>query len=116
MKEFKGYNLIEKANILKDYNNENLLYLDGKLVLKEDGKFEWVLIVGSLDQEAQGTWWKNGDCIGLKPDSKYLKSLQIFPTQLNIVDNQLEAIWIQGEANGIYTRGEDLQAMPVDED
>ena len=36
MKEFKGYNLIEKANILKDYNNENLLYLDGKLVLKED--------------------------------------------------------------------------------
>ena len=36
MKEFKGYNLIEKANILKEYKNENLLYVDNKIVLKDD--------------------------------------------------------------------------------
>ena len=36
-----------------------------------NGKFQWMLAVGALDQYAEGTWWKNGDCIGLKPDSKF---------------------------------------------
>ncbi len=43
-----------------------------------DGKFKWMLAVGSLDQYAEGTWWKNGGCIGLKPEAKFKKDLSIF--------------------------------------
>ena len=42
-----------------------------ELLLQPNGKFQWMLAVGALDQYAEGTWWKNGDCIGLKPDSKF---------------------------------------------
>ena len=98
------------------YYLEDVMEVGSELLLKDDGKFEWYLVVGGLDQEAKGTWWKSGNCIGLKPDEKYKSSLQIFPTQLRIVDTQLAAIWMQGENNGVYIRAEDLKAIPVDED
>ena len=98
------------------YYLEGMMEVGSELLLKDDGRFEWYFVVGGLDQEAQGTWWKNGNCIGLKPEEKYSKYLEIFPKQLNIVENHLDVIWMQGEANGVYIRAEDLKAISVDED
>ncbi|OTL48166.1 hypothetical protein B9Y01_16875 [Acinetobacter baumannii] len=69
-----------------------------------DGKFKWMLAVGSLDQYAEGTWWKNGGCIGLKPEAKFKKDLSIFPESLTISDKSLDAIWQGGRQQGTYSK------------
>lgn len=59
---------------------------------------------GALDQYAEGTWWKNGDCIGLKPEAKFKKDLSIFPESLTISDKSLDAIWEGGRQQGTYSK------------
>lgn len=87
-------------------------YLNGvmetgsELLLLPEGKFKWYLAYGALDQYAEGTWWKNGNCIGLKPKPKYQKHLMIFPKHLEIQDKSLKVIWKNGEIRGYYQRGE----------
>ena len=53
------------------YYLNGVMEVGSELLLQPNGKFQWMLAVGALDQYAEGTWWKNGDCIGLKPDSKF---------------------------------------------
>ena len=60
--------------------------------------------MGSLDQYAEGTWWKNGNCIGLKALPKYKKHLEIFPTRLEITDAHLTVTWLGGSQEGAYIR------------
>ncbi|WP_215900534.1 2-oxo acid dehydrogenase subunit E2, partial [Acinetobacter nosocomialis] len=66
-----------------------------ELLLQPDGKFQWMLAVGALDQYAEGTWWKNGDCIGLKPEALQKLRKQINETvpqvKLSINDMLIKA-------------------------
>ena len=39
-----------------------------ELLLREDGRFEWMLAYGALDQMAQGTWRRDGDRVLLRAD------------------------------------------------
>ncbi|RZG49190.1 hypothetical protein EXG28_06450, partial [Acinetobacter baumannii] len=64
------------------YYLHGVMEVGSELLLQPDGKFQWMLAVGALDQYAEGTWWKNGDCIGLKPEAKFKKDLSIFPESL----------------------------------
>ncbi|MBN6150034.1 hypothetical protein JR065_06755 [Xanthomonas sp. AmX2] len=41
-----------------------------ELLLRPDGRFQWMLAYGAVDQSAQGRWWRAGDCIGLAPDPR----------------------------------------------
>ncbi len=58
----------------------------------------------ALDQYAEGSWWKNGDCIGLKPEAKFKKGLSIFPESLTISDKSLDAIWDGGRQQAHIAR------------
>lgn len=86
------------------YYLNGVMEVGSELLLQPDGKFKWMLAVGALDQYAEGTWWKNGDCIGLKPHSKFKKDLSIFPERLNISDKSLDAIWEGGRQQGTYSK------------
>lgn len=86
------------------YYLNGVMEVGSELLLQPDGKFQWMLAVGALDQYAEGTWWKNGDCIGLKPDSKFKKDLSIFPESLTISDKSLDAIWEGGRQQGTYSK------------
>lgn len=41
-----------------------------ELLLRPDGRFQWMLAYGAVDQSAQGRWWRAGECIGLAPDPR----------------------------------------------
>ena len=84
------------------YYLEGVMEVGSELLLEPNGKFKWYLAVGALDQYAEGTWWKNGSCIGLKAAPKYRPHLQIFPTQLSISEKNLEAVWMDGRQQGRY--------------
>jgi hypothetical protein len=86
------------------YYLNGVMEVGSELLLQPNGKFQWMLAVGALDQYAEGTWWKNGDCIGLKPDSKFKKDLSIFPESLTISDKSLDAIWEGGRQQGSYSK------------
>lgn len=86
------------------YYLNGVMEVGSELLLQPDGKFKWMLAVGALDQYAEGTWWKNGDCIGLKPEAKFKKDLSIFPESLNISDKSLDAIWEGGRQQGTYSK------------
>ncbi len=60
------------------YYLHGVMEVGSELLLQPDGKFQWMLAVGALDQYAEGTWWKKGGCIGLKPETKFKKDLSIF--------------------------------------
>lgn len=86
------------------YYLQGVMEVGSELLLQDHGKFKWYLAVGSLDQYAEGTWWKNGNCIGLKALPKYTKQLEIFPTRLNISDVHLMVTWMDGSHQGHYIR------------
>lgn len=86
------------------YYLNGVMEVGSELLLQPDGKFKWMLAVGALDQYAEGTWWKNGDCIGLKPEAKFKKDLSIFPESLTISDKSLDAIWEGGRQQGSYSK------------
>lgn len=88
-------------------------YLNGvmetgsEMLLLPEGKFKWYLTYGALDQYAEGRWWKNGNCIGLKPERKYKKHLRIFPKHLKIEGKFLNVIWNSSGEHGYYHRVEE---------
>lgn len=86
------------------YYLHGVMEVGSELLLQPDGKFKWMLAVGALDQYAEGTWWKNGGCIGLKPEAKFKKDLSIFPESLTISDKSLDAIWEGGRQQGTYSK------------
>ncbi|WP_445406985.1 hypothetical protein [Acinetobacter seifertii] len=86
------------------YYLHGVMEVGSELLLQPDGKFKWMLAVGALDQYAEGSWWKNGDCIGLKPEAKFKKGLSIFPESLTISDKSLDAIWEGGRQQGTYSK------------
>ncbi|QPF38337.1 hypothetical protein H0S58_02045 [Acinetobacter sp. TTH0-4] len=86
------------------YYLQGVMEVGSELLLQDHGKFKWYLAVGSLDQYAEGTWWKNGNCIGLKALPKYTKQLEIFPTRLKISDAHLMVTWMDGSHQGHYIR------------
>ncbi len=86
------------------YYLHGVMEVGSELLLQSDGKFKWMLAVGALDQYAEGTWWKNGDCIGLKPEAKFKKYLSIFPESLTISDKSLDAVWQGGRQQGSYSK------------
>ena len=86
------------------YYLQGVMEVGSELLLQDHGKFKWYLAVGSLDQYAEGTWWKNGNCIGLKALPKYTKQLEIFPTRLNISDAHLMVTWMDGSHQGHFIR------------
>ena len=90
------------------YYLQGVMEVGSELLLEPNGKFKWYLAVGALDQYAEGTWWKNGNCIGLKAAAKYAKNLEIFPTRLEIHDKDLAVTWLGGQQDGVYRVAEQL--------
>jgi len=86
------------------YYLNGVMEVGSELLLQSDGKFKWMLAYGALDQYAEGTWWKNGNCIGLKPDSKFKKDLSIFPESLTISEKSLDVTWNDGRQQGSYSK------------
>lgn len=86
------------------YYLHGVMEVGSELLLEPNGKFKWYLAVGSLDQYAEGTWWKNGDCIGLKALPKYSKQLEIFPNRLDVEESHLSVTWMDGRQDGTYIR------------
>ncbi|WP_336011961.1 hypothetical protein [Acinetobacter calcoaceticus] len=86
------------------YYLNGVMEVGSELLLQSDGKFKWMLAYGALDQYAEGTWWKNGNCIGLKPDSKFKKNLSIFPESLTISEKSLDVTWSDGRQQGSYSK------------
>lgn len=84
------------------YYLRDVMEVGSELLLEANGKFKWYLAVGGLDQYAEGKWWKNENCIGLKADKKYLKDLQIFPINLQINQQDLDVTWMGGDRQGTY--------------
>ncbi|WP_127493580.1 hypothetical protein [Acinetobacter calcoaceticus] len=86
------------------YYLNGVMEVGSELLLQPDGKFKWMLAYGALDQYAEGTWWKNSNCIGLKPDSKFKKNLSIFPESLTISEKSLDVTWNDGRQQGSYSK------------
>ena len=86
------------------YYLQGVMEVGSELLLEPNGKFKWYLAVGALDQYAEGTWWKNGNCIGLKALPKYSKHLEIFPSRLDVEESHLTVTWIGGRQDGAYVR------------
>ncbi len=86
------------------YYLNGVMEVGSELLLQPDGKFKWMLAYGALDQYAEGTWWKNGNCIGLKPDSKFKKNLSIFPESLTISEKSLDVTWNDRRQQGSYSK------------
>ena len=84
------------------YYLNGMMEVGSELLLKPDGTFKWYLAVGSLDQYAEGAWWKNGACIGLKAAPQYVEHLEIFPARLNIREKNLDVTWPDGRQDGSY--------------
>lgn len=84
------------------YYLNGVMEVGSELLLKPDGTFKWYLAVGSLDQYAEGAWWKNGACIGLKAAPQYVEHLEIFPARLNIREKNLDVTWPDGRQDGSY--------------
>jgi|SRR5690554_2335499 len=83
------------------YYLNGVMELGSELLLQADGTFKWYLAYGALDQFAEGTWWQNKECIGLKADPKY-QDLMIFPKYLAIDENHLNVVWDDGTQQGNY--------------
>ena len=83
------------------YYLNGVMELGSELLLQADGTFKWYLAYGALNQVAEGTWWQNKECIGLKVDPKY-QDLMIFPKYLAIDENNLNVIWEDGTQQGSY--------------
>lgn len=83
------------------YLLKNIMEVGSELLLEKDGRFKWYLVMGSLDQYAEGSWWQNGTCIGLKADDKYQPNLEIFPSYLQINHKNLDVMWERG-SQGTY--------------
>lgn len=92
----KSANSFANSYLLKD-----IMEVGSELLLEKDGRFKWYLVVGSLDQYAEGHWWQNGTCIGLKADEKYQPDLEIFPSYLRINQKNLDVVWDAG-TQGTY--------------
>lgn len=88
------------------YYLQGVMEVGSELLLKPDGTFKWYLAVGALDQYAEGKWWQNESCIGLKAAPEYKASLEIFPIQLKIQEKILKAVWSGGREQGAYIRAE----------
>lgn len=86
------------------YYLQGVMEVGSELLLESNGRFKWYLAVGSLDQYAEGIWWKNGNCIGLKILPKHSQQLEIFPTRLDISDTNLAVTWMDGSHEGRYIR------------
>jgi hypothetical protein len=87
------------------YLLENIMETGSELLLEKNGQFKWYLTTGALEQYAEGTWWKNKNCIGLKASSKYVPYLMIFPTRLDINSHQkLNITWSNGSMEGSYVK------------
>lgn len=84
------------------YYLQGVMEVGSELLLEKNGKFKWYLAVGALDQYAEGTWWKNGSCIGLNAAPKFRANLQIFPAQLNLSEKNLDVTWMDGRQQGRY--------------
>ena len=84
------------------YYLEGVMEVGSELLLQPGGKFKWYLAVGALDQYTEGTWWKNGTCIGLKAAPQYRQYLQIFPTRLDLSEQDLNVTWPDGRQKGHY--------------
>lgn len=85
------------------YYLNGVMEVGSELLLEPSGKFKWYLAVGGLDQYAEGVWWKNQDCIGLKPNKKYTKHLTIFPKYLDSSREVLDVVWKEGR-QGTYLK------------
>ena len=93
----------QPANVWVGHNYlEGVMEVGSELLLQPNGKFKWYLAVGALDQYAEGTWWKNGTCIGLKAAPQYRQYLQIFPTRLELSEKDLNVTWADGDQKGHY--------------
>ena len=86
------------------YYLSGVMEVGSELLLEKSGKFKWYLAVGSLDQYAEGTWWKNQNCIGLKPNKKYTKYLSIFPEYLDLSNKTLDVVWNDNRRQGAYLK------------
>lgn len=87
------------------YLLKDIMETGSELLLEKNGQFKWYLTTGGLEQYAEGTWWKNENCIGLKAQSKYKKYLMIFPTRLDInFPQKLNITWSNGSMEGSYVK------------
>ena len=78
--------------------------MGSELLLQNDGHFKWMFAYGNMDAYAEGRWWKNANCIGLKADHKFKKSASLLPNRLEINNSSLDVIWPSGEQRGTFTR------------
>ncbi len=49
-----------------------------ELLLKDDGRFEWVLMYGAVDQMARGTWQQAGDVVTLSVAKREEPTFRLF--------------------------------------
>lgn len=92
-----------QSSLAGRYYLNGVMELGSELLLQADGTFQWYLAYGALDQYAEGKWWNNTNCIGLRPDPQF-KDLMIFPNYLKIEDQKLNVIWQDGSSHGSYQR------------
>lgn len=86
------------------YYLKNVMETGSELLLEKNGKFKWYLTIGGLEQYAEGTWWKNENCIGLKAAPEYIQYLMVFPARLDTLNKELSITWINGQKNGVYSQ------------
>jgi hypothetical protein len=59
-----------ETNVAGHYSLHDGPDIASELILRPDGKFEYFLMAGSLDEQSQGTWHVDGDALRLRTTPK----------------------------------------------
>jgi hypothetical protein len=60
----------ERVDLAGHYYLQGVMETGSELLLKPDGRFQWMLSYGALDQQAEGNWKRDGDRLILSADAR----------------------------------------------
>jgi hypothetical protein len=55
----------DSAKVAGHYYLSGVREVGSELLLRADGRFQWMFAYGAMDFVAEGRWWRNAGCIGL---------------------------------------------------
>lgn len=96
------------AALAGHYYLSGVMETGSELLLKPDGRFEWFISYGAVDQVAKGRWGRNGRTVtlladGASPDTPLVRADQVLPWDPEVERRLRDAAWLRA-ADQIATR------------
>lgn len=94
------------APVVGHYYLDGIMETGSELLLRSDGRFQWMMSYGALDMYAEGRWSRKGDRVVLQNDAADKTQAAFETLSLRIDGEDLVPAWPwdDGKERGRYTR------------